>query len=78
MTKKPIRQTKFDRLMNPGASEAELRCDYAVAPFDRVALDMERIWGIDRLEGQLIGGVPQAQFTVHVVPRAVQGITCEI
>lgn len=49
MTKPPLRKPKFDRLMNPGASAAELRCDYAVAPFDRVALDMERLWGIDRL-----------------------------
>ena len=49
MTKPPLRKPKFDRLLNPGASAAELRCDYAVAPFDRVALDMERTWGIDRL-----------------------------
>lgn len=46
---KPVRQKKFDRLMHPNASAQELRCDYAVAPFDRVALDMERLWGIDRL-----------------------------
>lgn len=51
---KQLRKTKFDRLMNPGATSAELRCDYAVAPFDRVALDMERLWGIDRLP-ELVG-----------------------
>lgn len=46
---KPYRQNKVDRLINPGAKPHEIRCDYAVAPLDRVALDMDRKWGIDRL-----------------------------
>lgn len=47
MTAKP--RQKFDRLLAPGATAAELRCDYAVAPYDAAARDMERTWGIDRL-----------------------------
>lgn len=40
---------KFDRLLAPGATSAELKCDYAAAPFDRAARAMEVVWGIDRL-----------------------------
>lgn len=40
---------KFDRLLAPAATAAELRCDYAVAPYDRAARDAETVWGIDRL-----------------------------
>ena len=36
-------------MITPGASAAEIRCDYALAPFDQLARDMERRWGIDRL-----------------------------
>ena len=46
---KPLRQNKHDRLMTPGASSAEIACDHAVAPFDRVCRDYERKYGIDRL-----------------------------
>jgi len=46
---KPIRQRKGDRLISPGATDLEIRCDYAVAPFDRVAREMDQTWGIDRL-----------------------------
>lgn len=49
MSKRPHRQNKGDRLIHPGASADEIRCDHAVAPFDRVAREMERRWGIDRL-----------------------------
>lgn len=35
--------------MGSGLTESELRCDMAVAAFDRVARDMDRKWGIDRL-----------------------------
>jgi hypothetical protein len=38
-----------DRLLNPSLTRAEIACDYAVAPFDRAARDMESKWGIDRL-----------------------------
>jgi hypothetical protein len=46
---KPQRQHKHDRLVTPGGSSAEIACDHAVAPFDRVCRDAERTWGIDRL-----------------------------
>lgn len=49
MTAHPRRQNKADRLITPGASDLDIRCDHAVAPFDRAALDAERVWGIDRL-----------------------------
>lgn len=48
---RPQRHKKGDRLTYPGASAEEVRCDYALAPFDRAALDSERVWGIDRLPG---------------------------
>ncbi len=37
--------------MHHGASEAEIRCDLATAPFDRAARAMEEKWGVDRLPG---------------------------
>ena len=46
---RPRRQRKGDRLVSPNASAAEVQCDYALAPFDRLSLDMERKWGIERL-----------------------------
>jgi hypothetical protein len=46
---RPRREKKSDRLICPGATSSEIACDYAIAPFDRVALDMERRWGVDRL-----------------------------
>lgn len=42
---------KTDRLLNPGATSAEIRCDHAVAPWDRIATAMERKWGQGRLHG---------------------------
>lgn len=46
---RPRRQRKGDRMITPGATAAEIRCDYALAPFDRLAEDLDRKWGIDRL-----------------------------
>jgi len=42
---------KFDRLLSPSATAAEIRCDYATAPYDRAAWDMDRKWGVDALPG---------------------------
>ena len=47
--KRPQRQRKSDRMIYPGASAADIRCDYALAPFDRLATQMDRRWGVDRL-----------------------------
>ena len=47
--KRPVRQRKADRLISPGSSPDEIRCDYAVAPFDHMAQEMDRKWGVDRL-----------------------------
>ena len=49
MTARPHRTRKADRLLAPDARNEERRCDYAVAPFDRVARQMDDAWGIDRL-----------------------------
>jgi len=45
----PRRQRHGDRLVSPDASAASIRCDHAIAPFDRVAREMENTWGVDRL-----------------------------
>lgn len=42
---------KTDRLLSPGATSAEIRCDHAVTPWDRAATVMERKWGLGRLHG---------------------------
>lgn len=47
--KRPRRQRKGDRLLNGDARRAEIECDYGVAPLDRLAEEMDRKWGIDRL-----------------------------
>lgn len=47
--KRPRRKKKADRLLSPGANRDEIACDFAIAPFDREALAMEKRWGIDRL-----------------------------
>jgi hypothetical protein len=49
MTKKPTRKRKADRLIHQGASPEEIQCDFAVAPFDRMAHDMDKKWGVDVL-----------------------------
>ena len=46
---KPMRQRKDDRLMHSGATAAEIRCDLATGPFDRLCREMDRKWGQDRL-----------------------------
>lgn len=46
---RPSRQKAADRLLSAAASKEQIMCDYALAPFDRAALEMDRIWGIDRL-----------------------------
>jgi len=46
---RPRRQKAADRLISAAASKDQIMCDYGIAPFDRVALEYDRIWGIDRL-----------------------------
>lgn len=47
--KRPRREKKGDRLLNPDATRAQIQCDYGVAPLDRVANEYDRKWGIERL-----------------------------
>ena len=49
MTKRPRRRELPDRLLAPDATQNEIRCDVAVAPFDRACREMDRKWGTDRL-----------------------------
>lgn len=46
---RPQRRRRGDRLLNPGATAAQIECDFAMAGFDEAAKAMERKWGIDRL-----------------------------
>ena len=45
----PHRQRKHDRLTYSGAKQSEIECDFALGPLDRVAVEMDRKWGVDRL-----------------------------
>src|SRR5210317_544613 len=46
---KPRRQKKSDRILHSGQTQNQIMTDYAVAPFDRKAEEMDEKWGIDRL-----------------------------
>ena len=46
---KPKRQKKADRILHSGQTQNQIMTDYAVAPFDRKAEEMDEKWGIDRL-----------------------------
>ncbi|MEY1555309.1 hypothetical protein AB3Y40_06705 [Yoonia sp. R2331] len=43
------RPPKFDTITHPDASADETRKHYTLAPFNRIADEMDRKWGIDRL-----------------------------
>ena len=47
--KKPVRQKKADRILHQHATADQIKCDYAIAPVDRKALEMDQKWGIDML-----------------------------
>lgn len=46
---RPRRQKAADRLLNAAVSKDQIMCDFALAPFDRLAIQMDNTWGIDRL-----------------------------
>lgn len=48
---RPQRHQKGDRLMHSGIKPEEVACDFALGPFDTAARNMERRWGVNRLEG---------------------------
>ena len=45
----PNRHKKHDRLTYGAATAAEVECDFATGPLDRVAVEMDKRWGVDRL-----------------------------
>lgn len=47
--RRPVRQKKSDRLLHGDQEPNTIMSDYALAPLDRLALDMDRKWGIDML-----------------------------
>ena len=49
MAQRPTRQKKEDRLINPGATAAQIKCDVSLAPFDNACREMDKKWGVDRL-----------------------------
>jgi len=59
--KRPRRQRKGDRLTGLRDRKNEIACDHAVAPFDRAARDMDRKWGIDRLQ-ELVSPAMAAKY----------------
>ncbi len=48
-SRRPVRQKKSDRLLHGDQEPNTIMSDYALAPLDRLALDMDRKWGIDML-----------------------------
>lgn len=47
--RQPRRQKKADRLLHGNQSKEQIMCDYALAPLDRLAIEMDHKWGIDVL-----------------------------
>lgn len=56
---RPFRQRKADRLITPGATAEQIRCDFACAPMDRLAGEMEATWGVDRLPALVSPGLAE-------------------
>ena len=48
-TRQTKRQKKSDRILHGSQNKDAIMCDYALAPVDRLAIEMDRKWGIDRL-----------------------------
>lgn len=46
---KPRRQRSADRVLHRDVTAVQIKCDFALAPFDRMASAMDHKWGIDRL-----------------------------
>lgn len=49
MGKRPRRQKLEDRLIRQDANKEEIKCDLALAPFDRAAREADWTWGVDTL-----------------------------
>jgi hypothetical protein len=56
---RPKREKKADRLVHGKLSAEEIRCDYALAPFDRAVEAMDTKWGVDRLVELVSPGTAQ-------------------
>lgn len=49
MANRPTRQRKEDRIVSPGATAPQIRCDVSLGPFDQAVREMDKKWGVDRL-----------------------------
>ena len=49
MAKRPTHQKKYDTLLHGKATQAQVRCDMVLAPFDAAVRAAEKKWGVDRL-----------------------------
>ena len=47
--KRPVRQKKSDRMLGPASAAEEQAMHMSIAPFDRMAAEMDQAWGIDVL-----------------------------
>lgn len=47
--KRPTRQRKSDRMLHSGVTQEEIRCDFALAPLDHMAHQLDHKWGVDVL-----------------------------
>jgi len=59
--RRPRRQNKADRLISPGSTPEQIQVDFALAPFDKAAREIEQTWGIDRLP-ELVSMETAAKF----------------
>jgi len=64
-TPRPRRERKGDRLLVGACTKEEIMVDYAVAPFDRIAREMDNTWGVDRLP-ELVSPATAAKFGAAV------------
>jgi len=74
------RKARPDRLLTPGATKDEIVKDHAAAPFDRVAIEMERMWGVDCLPG-LVSPVTAEKYgraVAHLNDRINEGTPAEV
>ena len=46
---RPQRKRKNDHIIHGSIPARDIKCDYGVGPFDRLAIEMDRKWGIDKL-----------------------------
>jgi len=74
------RQNRPDRLLTPGATADEIRKDHAAAPFDRMAIEADRTWGIDQLPALVTPALAEkyGRAVAHLNDRINNGTPDEV